>query len=302
MTSKKRYALTFVLPKKLRFRVKKAAKGTGKSLADAMTSVLMNGVLSEAPMKRLHEKCSNRRGRRSKTMNFTFTVKEKHTRQTVLDILALAASRFVTEREMDRPVAVDDLVVAILESFVAGEIGVDEGDPSSRSRTASRQQRGRGGYASSRQSTPQSSSRARKEKRRSGRSGKPRIKPHPEFPDVQMQPSAWQPGGPGRPPKGTKRSRNNMWVMPKGYRKIAGLWHPPMPEEARAVSRQKHAAKQGKTKAEARKEPTISIATREQTTGRRIAQQLDLWRGESERGVQHDTPRIAEPSEEESCG
>lgn len=51
-------------------------------------------------------------------------------------------------------------------------------------------------------------------------------KPHPRFPDVEHRPSAWQPGGRGRPPEGATK-KHGQWQLPPGWRKISGRWYAP---------------------------------------------------------------------------
>lgn len=54
------------------------------------------------------------------------------------------------------------------------------------------------------------------------------AKPHPKYPDVHAEPSAWQPGTRGRPPKGVTRGSGGALKFGKGWREINGKWHAPL--------------------------------------------------------------------------
>lgn len=54
------------------------------------------------------------------------------------------------------------------------------------------------------------------------------AKPHPRHPEVHAEPSAWQPGSRGRPPKGITRTKAGVLKFGKGWREINGKWHAPL--------------------------------------------------------------------------
>lgn len=54
------------------------------------------------------------------------------------------------------------------------------------------------------------------------------AKPHPKYPEVHAEPSAWQPGTRGRPPKGITRGAGGALKFGKGWREINGKWHAPL--------------------------------------------------------------------------
>jgi len=69
------------------------------------------------------------------------------------------------------------------------------------------------------------------EKKKPGRKKNPgtlAAKPHPKYPDVHAEASAWQPGSRGRPPKGVSRTRDGVLKFGKGWREINGKWHAPL--------------------------------------------------------------------------
>lgn len=52
------------------------------------------------------------------------------------------------------------------------------------------------------------------------------VLPHPDFPEVAKRPVAWKPGVRGRPPLGSQCDEQGVWHPPKGWKVIAGRWHP----------------------------------------------------------------------------
>lgn len=69
---------------------------------------------------------------------------------------------------------------------------------------------------------------AAKQKPSKGKPVKLTAKPHPRHPEVHAEPSAWQPGTRGRPPKGISRTRDGVLKFGKGWREINGKWHAPL--------------------------------------------------------------------------
>jgi len=189
--------------------------------------ILVTGMHASVVQQEIRDSVNARGSRVSRLpqVELVFTVQSNTERRNLLTSLASAAGHISATLNLDRPVEVRELVAAIIKVHVAGKLqGIEEISPTTQAKDGtSSPVAGRG---------KRSKARRRRRSKSTSRTRREPVKPHPECPEVQLEPSQWQPGKRGRPPLGAKLRANGSWKLPRGFVLIDGLWHAPMPEPA----------------------------------------------------------------------
>lgn len=203
---------------------------------EAVRLILMTALASPAPAQAIVRSRRDRRLRREGTsVELTVPFSSKGEREGALVALASACGQIAARAHPSRPLNPGDLVAAIFESYLARRLRVprlelveDLNERRNNTRLLPKEI----SYDDVPAWKPRRPARSGRKNRPSENEQKRRLarmpQPHPDFPDVQKSPAAWKPGTRGRPPKGTRRTRDGKWLPPKGWQEIAGKWHPPV--------------------------------------------------------------------------
>lgn len=233
--------LRFKVPKKLEQAVvRQVREKLYSDFGNEVRKILIAGCSSAAVDGRVRSEWLKRRGGRHRTdwVDFHLPLGSRSERHALLMLLCVTAGHHTVKLSMDRPYEVNDLVTAILETYLDGRI--DPGKPAKPMKRRKLMETAQPPKESLWRMKPRGKlQRVHEKRRKRRRPKKPKqpVYPHPDFPDVQAIPCDWQPGKRGRPPLGVKRNSDGSWTLPDRYRLIDGKWHPPMPNKRRRWTR-----------------------------------------------------------------
>lgn len=233
MKTHEKTVLRFKVPKKVEQAVvRQVREKLYSDFGNEVRKILIAGCSSAAVDRRIRSEWLKRRGGRHKTTwaDFHLPLASRSERHALMMLLSMTAAHHTVRLSMDRPFEVSDLVAAILETYLDGNI--DPGKPAKPMKRRKLVETAQPPKESMwRMKQGGKLQRVHEKRRKRSRPKKPKqpIYPHPDHPDVQATPCDWQPGKRGRPPLGVKRNSDGSWKLPESYRLIAGKWHAPMP-------------------------------------------------------------------------